>query len=278
MAKFNPIQYVDDDGLEIMDVKKWAEFKYKIVGKYCDIFTKGMKNQWNLVYLDLFSGPGYSRKKESDQIMKNCALIAMSLPTKFDYYILNDFSKKSADALKVRAEKIPGINVNIFNEDANLVADKMVDSIPKFKNEKGTLIFSFIDPFSLNLNFDTVKYLGRNQADVLVLHALQMDARRNHKLYLNKPERIGKFTGNPNWQDEYAKYQDTPTEFMKFVSEEFDRSMKKLGYKVAPNKERIKNGNGHGIYYLCFYSKHVRGLDFFSKIQKVAGNDQYELF
>lgn len=278
VQRFNPIQYVIPDGLKVMEVGSWAQYKYKVVGKYCDIFTRGMKNKWNLVYIDLFCGPGYAQRRGSNEIMMNSALIASSLPNKFDYYAFNDFDKESCIAIESRLRKIGVADYRVFNGDANENVDLIISSIPKFDNGKGTLIFAFLDPFSLNLRFDTIKKLSCEQADILVLHALQMDARRNYKIYNDKPEKVSRFTGNPHWQESYKSYQDTPTEFMRFVSDEFDRSIQRLGYKITAKKERIKNDSGNGIYYLCFYSKHDRGLDFYSKIQKIGGNNQYELF
>jgi hypothetical protein len=87
MAKnFKAIQIVEDDSLEIMEVGNWSQKKYKLVGRYCDIFTSVMRNKWNLIYIDLFCGPGF---------VKNSALIAMSLQHKFDFYALNDFNSKT---------------------------------------------------------------------------------------------------------------------------------------------------------------------------------------
>lgn len=278
--KFNPIQYVEDDGLPFMEVGSWAEVKYKLMGKYCDIFTSGMKNKWNLVYLDLFSGPGYAKKRKSPMLMKSSALIALSLPNKFDYYAFNDMKSEYSESLRMRIERdYKELDARVYNDDANNIAKEMVESIPNFNNRKGTLIFCFLDPFSLNLNFKTVEYLGKQQADFLILHALQMAARRNHHNYKRKQNKtVSLFTGNPNWREEYKKYHDTPTEFMKMVTNEFDKSIKNIGYKSASVKERIKNDSGSGIYYLCFYSKHDKGIEFFEKIQKTGGNDQYGLF
>lgn len=277
--KFNPIQYVQPDDLPIMEVGNWAQKKYKLVGKYCDIFTSGMKNKWNMVYVDLFSGPGYVRNKTSGALMRNSGMLILDLPNKFDYHIYNDFDKSTTEALEIRIKRdFPNTRFKIFNGDANIVVQEMLDCIPKFNNGRGTLIFAFLDPFSLNLKFDTVKILGQKQVDILVLHALQMDARRNHKIYCDCDSNvIGAFTGNLNWRSKFLLGDQSPTGFMKFVTDEFDASIKNIGYKSAPVKEQIKNSIGAGIYYLCFYSKHERGLEFFEKIRKSA-NDQYELF
>ncbi len=279
MAKnFKAIQIVENDFQELMEVGNWSQKKYKLVGKYCDIFTSGMRNKWNLVYIDLFCGPGFVKNKQSGAIMKNSALIAMSLKHKFDYYALNDFKKANCLALEARIKKAhPDINYKIFNLDANERIDEIIKDIPQFDNSKPDLFFCFLDPFSLNLNFDTVKSLANLQSDFLILHALQMDARRNVvKYHEQENETVQNFLGDKQWRKKYINKKYVQKDFTKFLSEEYDSSMGTLGYEPA-KKEIIKNSQGNGIYYLAFYSKHSRGLDFFEKITK-GDNNQLELF
>lgn len=276
---FSPIQIVPEDGFPIMEVGNWAQKKYKLVGKYCDIFTRAMHNKWNLIYLDLFSGPGYVRNRDSSHIFKNSALIAASLENNFDHYLLNDFSKDNSDALERRFQKhAPDLSFTVFNQDANENIEKVLSQIPDFRNGKGDLIFCFLDPFSLNLNFDTVKILSRYQTDFLILHALQMDAKRNLIPYYKEGnERVARFTGNPYWRDDFTQNGYTDRDFARFLADQYDQSMRRLGYSPADNKERIENSIGMGIYYLAFYSKHPLGLEFFKKISK-GNSDQLELF
>ena len=57
---------LQDDGLYIEDVGKWAKQKYQHIGYYADLFSNGMKNKWDcLIYIDLFSGAGIARIKKS---------------------------------------------------------------------------------------------------------------------------------------------------------------------------------------------------------------------
>ncbi len=277
--KFNPIQYVEDDKLPIMEVGNWAQKKYKLVGRYCDIFTKGMHNKWTLIYLDLYSGNGFAKNKYSGQIIRNSAFIALSIPQKFHHYILNDYSAENSEALKVRANRLhPNIPVKVYNCDVNEDVETLIDSIPQPTMKFGNLVFCFIDPYSLNFDFEVIKKLALRQVDILILHALQMDGRRNFTKYLDlNNERIAKFTGNPNWRDSFEKKGCTAKNFVKFISDEFDKSMNQLGYRAANRKEAVQNNSGAGIYYLCFYSKHNRGIDFFEKIRK-GSNNQLEIF
>lgn len=279
MAKnFKAIQIVENDSLELMEVGNWSQKKYKLVGKYCDIFTSGMRNKWNLIYIDLFCGPGFVKNKQSGAILKNSALIAMSLQHKFDFYALNDFEKSYCNAMEARIKKLhPELDFKLFNLDANNNIDKIINEIPVFDNGKPDLFFCFLDPFSLNLNFENIRLLANLQSDFLILHALQMDARRNVVKYSDATNKtVEHFLGDKNWRDKYDSRGYVQKDFIKFLSEEFDCSMGTLGYEPA-KKEIIKNSQGNGIYYLAFYSKHSRGLDFFEKISN-GDNDQLELF
>lgn len=279
MKKYYPIQYVEPDDLPVMEVGNWAQKKYKLVGKYCDIFTSGMKYKWNLIYIDLFSGPGFVKIKQTKNLIKNSALLAMNVPNQFDHYILNDYSKENADAIEIRAKRLhPDISLRVYNKDANNCIKQILNERPVFTNGKPTLTFCFLDPFSLNLNFNTIKELANEQVDILVLHALQMDGRRNLKYYLEENHnRISLFTGNPNWRIELQQNDIGKNGLVKFLSDNFDGSIKSLGYLSSDRKELIQNTSGAGIYYLAFYSKHERGIEFFEKIRK-GPTDQLEMF
>ena len=153
-----------------------------------------------------------------------------------------------------------------------------LDDLPAYLKLSNPLFFAFIDPFSLNLHFETIKKLAVRQVDILVLHALQMDGIRNmgHYIKENNPK-LDLFFGDSNWRTRISDEQVAKSKFVKFLSDEFDENIKKLGYKAALIKERITNSQGSGIYYLSFYSKHDRGLEFFEKVRK-SNNDQFELF
>jgi three-Cys-motif partner protein len=280
MAKFNPIKSVQEDGLFIPDIGNWGEKKYNLVGHYCNLFTSAMRYKWNLVYIDLFAGAGYAKIKETKTIVKTSSLIAMNIPYPFDYYILCEYDEERFNALKARAEKEKkerNLEVEYVLGDSNTNIDKIIAKIPKFNNGKGVLTFCFVDPFSLNLHFDTIVKLGQNKVDLLILMALEMDARRNLVYYFKEEnDKIEKFLADKKWREKLTGESNLNT-FIKFLSDQYDMKMLEIGYQKPPDKERIKMDNGTGLYYLAFYSKHPLGNDFFEKIRK-GTNDQYSLF
>lgn len=277
--KFDPIINVEDDGLIIPEVGAWGEKKYKLVGGYCDIFTTGMRYKWGkLVYIDLFSGSGYARIKDTNKIVKSSALISLSIPNKFDKYIFCEADEDKLNALKSRVKReFPNIDVEYVLGDSNENISKIVSIVPKHTDTQGILRFCFVDPFSLNLKFETIDKLSRvGKIDFLILLALLMDANRNFVYYVEEnSKKIDDFIGDTNWRIPFKNGNVRSEDFIKFLSDKYDVNMKNLGYVEPVDKHRVKIDNKNiPLYYLAFYSKNPRGNDFFKKVEKYQSIQQ----
>lgn len=275
MEKFNPQIEVKTDGLITPIVREWSLEKYKLVGSYCDIFTSGMQHKWNqLVYIDLFAGAGYAQIKENNKIYKNSALLAMSIPNPFTKYILCEQDEEKFEALSERVKRdFSHLNYELIKGDSNINVSKVLKAIPRFGKGNTLLPFCFVDPYSLNLNFSTIKALGQSLMDFLILQALHMDANRNFETYLKEENnRIEEYLGLTNWRElfekEGLKYRK---DFVKFLAEQYQEQMNKLGYQKEKHMHQIRsNEKNLPLYYLSFYSKDKRGVDFFKKVQQRA--------
>lgn len=272
-SKFNPIISVQDDRLIIPKVGAWGETKYKLVGGYCEIFTTGMKNKWGkLVYIDLFAGAGYARINGTNKILKSSALIALSVSHKFDKYILCEEDEDKLNALKARVQReFPTADVEYVLGDSNKNIDKIISLVPKHSKESTVLRFCFVDPFSLNLHFETIEKLSKTgKIDFLILLALLMDANRNFIYYIEEnSKKIENFIKNSKWREPFQRADISPADFIKFLSDQYDKNMKSLGYVEPIDKHRVKiNDKNIPLYYLAFYSKDPRGNDFFKKVEK----------
>ena len=277
---FNPIIEVENDGLYIHEGHIWSEEKYKLVGGYCDMFTRGMRKNWNqLVYIDLYSGPGYCRIKENNKILKSSPFIALSLPIPFDKYIFCDSDSQSISALEERISRShPGKNTLCLHADANVAIEDIKVLIPQHGTNNKVLTFCFVDPYDLNINFDTIKILTKNKlVDILILQAYFMDANRNYDNYIKDDnEKISKYLGFNNWRDEYQSSTYYPNDFVVYLMKHFDDNMKQLKF-LDPVRTSIKIPQKNvKLYYLSFYSRHPLGNDFFNKVQNYA-NDQLNL-
>lgn len=273
MEKFNPQIEVKADGLIVPIVREWSLEKYKLVGSYCDIFTNGMKNKWDqLVYIDLFAGSGYAQIKENNKVYLNSALVAMSVPIPFTKYILCEQDDEKFEALSRRVKRdFSHLNFELIHGDSNANVSKVLEAIPSYSKGNTLLPFCFVDPYSLNLNFSTIKALGQKLMDFLILQALHMDANRNFETYLSDENtRIEEYLGLKNWRELFEKdgkiYRK---DFVKFLADQYQNQMVELKYQATKHMHQIRsNEKNLPLYYLSFYTKHTTGEKFFKEIQK----------
>jgi len=280
MKGFDPITFVNPDGLTTPEIGMWGLKKYKLFGAYCNIFTSGMKLKWNQrVYIDLFAGAGVAKIKNDGRVLETSALIASGLPNKFTKYIICEENQDNFSALKSRfINKTENtLNCEFVQGDSNRNVDKIIDLIPK---ESSTLNFCFVDPFSLNIEFETIKKIASTRkVDFLILLALQMDANRNLVYYIDEEsDKVDKFIGNKNWREPFRNGGIPKKDFIKYLADAYDSNMSSIGYKVNPNlKFKIENTVNMPIYYLAFYSKSDVGNDFYKKVETMQ-NNQGKLF
>lgn len=282
-SKFNPIISVEDDGLKTPEVGPWSDVKYKLIGLYAAIFNGGMKYAIpNRIYIDLFAGAGYAKIQDTNRVIFTSALIALSLPDPFTKYVFSEFDKEKLNALKIRVKRhFPDKydQVIFIQGDSNANVEAIKKQIPEFSVDSKVLTFCFVDPFSLNLHFNTIKSLGEKRVDFLILLALQMDGKRNLNTYLDaNNSKINLFLDEDNWRQQFLKSGYRASDFTKYLSDTYDSKMKQLGYIEPPEKHRINAFSTHlSLYYLAFYSKHVRGNEFWKKIKGYSLN-QTEMF
>jgi three-Cys-motif partner protein len=276
---FNPIIEVQDDGLIKNLARIWTEKKYKLLGGYCDIFTRAMRRGWEeLVYIDLYSGSGLSKIEESQKILKASPLIALSIPTPFNTYIFCDENEEFIDALKTRTDsEFPDKKVHYILGDSNTVIEEIRSKIPKHSKNNRVLSFCFADPYELNLHFETIRKLTNNKLiDLLILQAYYMDANRNFNNYLNENNsKIGFYLDDPSWREEFNNRNLTQNDFVSYLAQKYEINMKSINY-LSPRRDRIQIPlKNVPLYYLEFYSKHEKGKDFYQKVQYYA-DDQLD--
>lgn len=262
-----------DDGLVAPIVGAHSHDKYKLIGHYAEIFSKGMKGLWqSRVYIDLYAGAGRAQVKETAQFVDTSAVLALKVSQPFDQYIFSDLNKEKLDALKARAEKaVPSVNAKFIHGDANLVVPQILNAIPQHNANFKVLGFCVIDPFNTgNFAFETIEALSKKFMDFLVLLPTCMDAKRNLHNYFNADNvQLDKFLGNPDWRQEWEEFLKMDDDFAHFMVDRFIKKMVGLGFldsmkyvKAVSYQEGRKNVL---LYHLAFFSKHQRGLDFWKK-------------
>ncbi|OLD81456.1 MAG: hypothetical protein AUI33_00990, partial [Ignavibacteria bacterium 13_1_40CM_2_61_4] len=249
---------VPDDGLLTNPIGPWAEDKYRYVGMYAEVFATGMKNQWQRrVYLDLFAGPGYSKLRGTDRIVLGSPMIALSLPDPFDAYVFADENPTALEALKTRVDRLERHN-NVFlvPGDANTAVGDILERVPGKSGEK-TLSFCFLDPYKLNIHFDTVRRISDGRAvDFLILLALYVDANRNVQWYVSESNpTIDRFLGDGTWRVRWKVAEQRGESIVTFLATEYSSRMAQIGYLPMALKDMVKvrtHDRRLPLYYLAF--------------------------
>ena len=276
---FVPVQ---DDGLVTNPIGSWAEDKYRYVGMYAEMFATGMKNKWpRRLYLDLFSGPGYSRVRDTGRVVLGSPMIALSLPDPFDAYVFSDESPEALDALRTRVARLDRqLPVTYIPGDANVAVARIVKVVSATPS-KGTLSFCFLDPYKLNIHFQTVQRIAEGRAvDFLILLALYIDANRNIQWYVGDDNpTIDLFLGDRTWRPRWKTAERAGDSIVKFLANEYSARMGQIGYLTMTLEDMVKvrtRDKRLPLYYLAFFSKHAKGLEFWRAVRKYA-TDQLSL-
>ena len=153
-----------------------------------------------LVYVDLFAGSGICKLRGSSRRIPGSTLIAANAPKPFRMILAIELDPKLAAALDARLITTPSAAVaKVFEGDCNTKIDELIQHIPE-----RALTLGFIDPESLNVDFETVKKLSDcGQVDLLILFADKMDLVRNVDRYEKEtPSVLDKMMGpNSQWRE-----------------------------------------------------------------------------
>lgn len=172
----------------------WTEEKLEAFEKYVNAYLTIMnkyrgKFNWKLLYFDGFAGSGTretNRETSSDLMMElfrdqdisieqitvyqGAAERVLNIKQKgFDYYYFVDLDKSATDKLKekLRSYVRQGKNLIFRNEDANSIVKEMGKYLIEHKTALKGLVL--LDPFGMNLNWDTISSLKGAPIDLWIL-------------------------------------------------------------------------------------------------------------
>ncbi len=267
-------QFLEDDGLPYPTVGSWAIEKHRKVAYYASIFSESMRNKWNCrVYIDLFAGSGAAKLKGAGQKIKGSPLHVLGIQSSFDKYVFCEENPNLFNALKQRIrQSYPNANATVLNLNCNRAVEEIISALPKFGPGNTGIGFCFVDPFSAsNLEFGTIRRLSANlYVDFAVLIPSHMDIHRNECNY-TKPEcrTIDNLLGETEWRAAWAAGSAPCRDFGLFVADRFGKQMQSCDYiyEGPEHFEKIRMGEDSGLnlYYICFFSRHPRGQQFWKE-------------
>jgi len=258
-----------DDGLYTPTVGKHSSDKHYFLMRYIDIFTTAMTGKWKgLHYIDLFAGAGIEKLRGSEELYWGSPMIAAKAPKPFDRLHLCELNLQKYQALKKRVGDTRP-NSQILNGDANNEVYNIAKEIPQ-----GTLSLAFLDPYGLELDFETLQVLAAKQADLIIFFPDRLDILRNwkHYYYSDPNSKLDHHLGlDSDWR---FTLDDAPPNNRVEVLRKFyvQRLKQNLRYQHVEH-ERISS-QGRPLYYLIFCSRSEVGAKFWREISRKKPNGQ----
>lgn len=256
------------DGLPVRESGTWVREKLYYLERYLDIFSVGMKKKWagKIFYIDLFSGPGKCRIRETEEEIDGSPLIAL----KFDfakYYFFESDPECYRALLARRQTRAAHKDVEIIPGDCNTLIDKV-------KLPPSSVTLAFIDPTGLSpLVFETIRALTANRkVDLIINFHEGMGIRMNiHQHAKKEGGALDSFVGSGRWRQRSGSGPSAIDDLCREITLEFEDNLRGLGYQTVDRDHiPVKTDLNSLLYYLIFASKHPRGNEFWRKITLIS--------
>ena len=153
-SELDPEKYEpdDQDGLPRELVGDWVQDKQNLVARYVDISSAARRKyigpkKAGATYIDLFSGPGRARIRETSEVLDGSPLVAwhksVEKNSPFSHLYIADANKGLLDACSIRLQKASA-PVKPLQGEATVTIDQVVESL-----HPDGLHFAFLDPYDL---------------------------------------------------------------------------------------------------------------------------------
>lgn len=266
------------DGLHEYECGAWTLEKLFFLAQYLAQMTQAMVGNpkfSSVNYVDLFCGSGICAVADGTRRRyPGSALLAAGCKKPFDNLFLVDSDGRNIDDLECRLRRL-GISsrLHTWRADANGVIDSIVAAIPD-----RSLTLAFVDPFSLDIHFDTIHRLASGRPmDLLILFADDMDILRNVQAYYypNPNSKLDHFLGRQS--DWRAKWDQLAVreayQVRKFFADVYIEQLRQIGYQHSDAAITIPR-HSRPLYRLVYASKHSLGKKFWDIAvrEDLAGN------
>jgi three-Cys-motif partner protein len=257
----------------------WTEDKLEVMRRYFSAYAIALKGQrfakW---YVDAFAGTG--ERTESKPASANQASllgddeadvatakdgsvrIALGIVPEFKKYVLIESSKARAAELEKLKTEFPNQDIDIRVGDAN----EILRSLAQSTNWRATRAAVFVDPYGMQVNWDTLKALAATKAvDIALLFPtgpLNRMLTRDGVIPAEWAKRIDDHLGPCDWRNATYKETTAPDLFSDNASMTKKRlttgglrrfvfnRLKTIFAFVSETQLELKNSKGATLYHL----------------------------
>lgn len=184
----------------------WTHVKLEVLNNYLNAYVNVFKNQpyYKLIYIDAFAGTGECNTRVGT--IDGSAKIALNVP-RFNEYIFIELDSEKVVFLEKLKSEYPKKKITIINGDCN----EEIRNVIKKYNWKYTRAVSFLDPFKMELSFETLKHIANTKAfDMWYLFPIGQatrSLRKDGQITKGIEEQLNNLFGDNNWK-ENLYYED----------------------------------------------------------------------
>jgi three-Cys-motif partner protein len=264
------------DALPISEVGGWIEDKHLRLKHYVAIsafvrakFTAPGKA--GATYIDLYCGPGRSRRRDTGEIVDGSALVAAVAAEDshhpFSHLYIADMN---AESVKATGERLQarGISSGLtaLSGNAHETAYEVAALLPHY-----AFHLIFLDPFSLGaLPLTVIKAFAHFPHADILMHVSAMDLQRNLEQAIDSAE-IHQFDiFAPGWR-EWADPNQPPHNTRRAILSYWANLVRSMGFLVFEDQFTLIRGpRNQPLYWLALATKHERGAEFWDKIRNIS--------
>ena len=277
-----------------MEVGPWAQEKLDCLKKYLDAYTTILRKQkWceRYFYIDAFAGPGALRvRREHDDPAQLSMLdsashaddvgartyvagsprVALEIEHPFTDYVFVETDDQRLRQLEELAKQYEArTRVHVRNVDCNTYLHKLIKDVGKRWNKNRGVVF--LDPFGMQVPWDTMDALGRTEAIEVFVNfpvgmAIQRLLKRSGEFTTSERRKLDAFFGTSEWFDLlYRSDSDLLGEHVVKDAKSADKLVKwyrgrlreVFGYASAARE--VQTEAGRPLYYLIFAGPNPTG-------------------
>jgi len=205
---------IGNEGEDI--IGRWSEEKLDLLAKYLKAYSVIMNEQkksWlkAYYYIDAFAGSVRPRAKEDEQrYIDGSPIRALQTEPKFDGHWFVDVNPQRVERVKKLCEDFPNQIIETYQGDCNDILYNEI--IPKTPYSSKKRAFVFLDPYGLQVDWETVKELSNTKTcDIFVNFSVMGVTRLLPREQNPDPEavrQINKVMGNTEWITQI--YKESP--------------------------------------------------------------------
>ena len=284
-----------DDSSTPMEVGPWAKEKLECLRKYLHAYTTILSKQnfTGYFYIDAFAGPGTLKVRQQQtndstqqslfeiaehavedageaEYISGSPLIALELKIPFTDYIFIEVDKNRLNQLKVLKTNYENPNRRIHprEEDCNKYLSDLLKKI-QWKEWRGVI---FMDPFGMQVPWDTIAEIGRTKAIEIFINfpvgmAIQRLLKRSGEFTSAERNKLDQYFGTDEWynllyepgQDLFGDENPTKIQDAGDVLVRWYRNRLKEVFGYVSTAREIRSSSGRPLYYLIFAGPNQTG-------------------